>query len=209
MQHDIQQRTTESRLHEAVVRFNAGDPAAAEELLSHIRHRLMVITRGKLHGPAGFTQVARWNETDDVVQEVSIRLANTLFKEPINSGDHFLRLAAMHIRWALSNMHNQTKTRSHYSRTLETDPNHGSDAGPDGPLATAHAKTDSLFRWNKFLDRFKTLSKEQRQMLDDMFFNGCNLEEAADRLKIGITSFKKRWRALKLQLSDEGLTPFN
>ena len=59
------------------------------------------------------------------------------------------------------------------------------------------------------LDRFKTLSKEQRQMLDDMFFNGCSLEEAAGRLKIGITSFKKRWRALKLQLSDEGLTLFN
>lgn len=209
MRHDDQPLTTESRLHEAVVRFNAGDPTAAEELLSHIRHRLMVITRGKLHGPTGFTQVARWNETDDVVQEVSIRLAATLQKEPINSGDHFLRLAAMHIRWALINMHNHTETQSHYSKTLEIDPTHGPDDGPDGRLATAHARTDSQVRWRKFLDHFKNLSSEQRQMLDDVFFNGCSLQEAADRLKIGITSFKNRWRSLKLQLSDEGLMPFD
>jgi DNA-directed RNA polymerase specialized sigma24 family protein len=201
--------TTESRLDEAVIRFNAGDPSAQEDLIRHVRHRLMVITRRQLRGPGGFTQVARWNETDDVVQEACARLARTLQQEPINSGDHFLRLAAIHIKQALLNMHAHVNTQSHYSAKLEPETARSDDRGPDGPLALARARTDSLFRWDKFLDHFKTLSPEQRQMLDDVFFNGCTQQETADRLKLGITTFKDRWLKLKLQLFDEGFAPFN
>lgn len=204
-----QAMTTESRLHEAVVRFNAGDTAAKEDLLGHVRHRLMVITRWKLRGPGGFTTVARWNDTDDVVQEVSMQLAETLHKVPINTGDHFLRLAAQHIRWALLNMHKRFTTKSHFAATLETDQARLDDGSPNARFATAPAPTDSRFRWDKFLDRFQTLTQEQRQMLDDVFFNGCSQQETADRMKIGITAFKDRWRKLKLQLSDEGFAPFN
>ncbi len=207
--HELGPHTTESRLHEAVVRFNAGDPAAKEELLGHVRHRLMAITRGRLRGPGGFTQVARWNETDDVVQEACLLLAKTLEQVPINSGDHFLRLAALQIKRTLLNMHAHVNTQSHYSAKLEEGPARVDDGGPDGRLALAPARTDTLFRWDKFLDHFKTLSEEQRQMLDDIFFNGCTRQETADRLKIGITTFKDRWLRLKLQLADEGFTPFN
>jgi len=201
--------TTESRLHEAVVRFNAGDPTAKDDLIGHVRHRLMVIARGKLRGPGGFTQVARWNETDDVVQEASLRLEKTLQQEKINSGDHFLRLAALHIKWALLNLHEHVNTKSHYSASLEETPTGIDEDGPDGWLARAAARTESQFRWDKFLDHFKTLSAEQRQMLDDIFFNGCTRQETADRLKIGITTLKDRWLRLKLQLADEGFAPFN
>jgi len=201
--------TTETRLHEAVLRFNAGQESAVEDLLGHVRHRLMVITRGQLRGPGGYTQVARWHQTDDVVQEVCIRLADTLRQEPINTGDHFLRLAAKHIRWALANMHAHVNTKSHYAATVETDRERLDDHGPDGRLGMAPARPDAAFRWDKFLDRFKTLTEEQRQMLDDVFFNGCTQRETAARMKIGLTAFKERWLKLKLQLLDEGFTPFN
>jgi DNA-directed RNA polymerase specialized sigma24 family protein len=206
---DRQPQTTESRLHDAVVRFNAGDPAAENDLLGHVRHRLMVITRKQLRGDGGFARVARWNETDDVVQEVCLRLADLLRKEPLNTGDHFLRLAAKHIRWALVNLHHKVSTKSHFSATLETDTVRRTDSARNDRLALAAARTDSLFRWDKFLARFETLSPEQRQMLDDVFFNGCTREETAARLGIGITAFKDRWRKLKLQLGDEGFTQFN
>jgi DNA-directed RNA polymerase specialized sigma24 family protein len=209
MRRNEQALTTESRLDEAVGRFNAGDPAAKNDLIGHVRHRLTVLTRRQLRGSGGFTQVARWNETDDVVQEACVQLSRTLQQEPINSGDHFLRLAALHIKRALLNMHAHVNTQSHYSARLERDLARSDDRGEDGRLTMAPARTDALFRWDKFLDRFKTLSAEQRQMLDDVFFNGCTQQEAADRLKIGITAFKDRWRTLKLQLSDEGFTPFN
>lgn len=209
MRHNDGTLTTESRLHEAVLRFNAGDQTAVEDMLGHVRHRLMVITRKSLRGAGGYTRVARWNQTDDVVQDVCIRLADTLRQEPINTGDHFLRLAAKHIRWALANMHAHVNTKSHYAATVETDRERLDDRGPDGRLGMAPARTDTAFRWDKFLDRFKTLTHEQRQMLDDVFFNGCTQQETAARMKIGITAFKDRWRELKLQLIDEGLTPFN
>lgn len=202
-------QTTESRVHDAVVRFNAGDETAVEDLLGYVRHRLIVITRKNLRGPGGYTQVGRWNQTDDVVQEVCIRLADTLRKEPINTGDHFLRLAAQQIRWGLLNMHAHVNTNSHYAATVETDRERLDDRGPDGRLATAPARPDAAFRWDKFLDHFKTLTAEQRQMLDDVFFNGCTQQETAARMKIGITAFKERWLKLKLQLIDEGLAPFN
>lgn len=200
--------TTESRLDEAVARFNAGDKAAIEDLLGHVRHRLMVITRRKLRGPGGFATVARWYATDDVVQEVCLKLEQTLRNTPVNTGDHFLRLAAIHIKRALLNMHAHTRTKSHFSATLRAD-RAGNDDGPDGPLARAPARTDAEFRWDKFLDHFKSLTDEQRQMLDDVFFNGCTQQEAAGRLNIAITAFKERWLKLKLQLIDEGFTPFN
>lgn len=209
MPRDHQALTTESRLHEAVVRFNAGDDSAKEDLLNHVRHRLMVISRWKLRGPDGYTTVARWNETDDVVQEVSVRLAKALDETPINTGNHFLNLAAKHIRWILTDMHRHAGTKSHFAATLETDRARLEDNGPDARLATAVAPIESRFRWDKFLDRFDTLTEEQRQMLDDVFFNGCTHQESADRMKIGITAFKDRWRKLKLQLSDEGLAPYN
>lgn len=201
--------TTESRLDEAVVRLNAGDESAKEDLLAHVRHRLMVITRRRIHGPGGFTQVARWNQTDDVVQEACLRLADTLEQTDLASGDHFLRLAALHIKRALLNMHEHVNTKSHYGATLETDRHRLDDRGPDGRLATAPARTDAGLRWDKFLGHFKTLTDEQRQMLDDVFFNGCTQQETADRMKIGITAFKARWLKLKLQLIDEGFAPFN
>jgi len=201
-------QTTESRLHEAVLRFNAGEQSAVEDLFSHVRHRLMVITRRKLHGPGGFATVARWYATDDVVQEACLQLAKTLEQEQINSGDHFLRLAAIHIRRALLNIHAHTGTKSHFSQTASTDPADNQTLAK-GAVVALEAGTDSGIRWEKFLDHFKTLTEEQRQMLDDVFFNGCTQQETAARMQIGITAFKQRWLKLKLQLFDEGFSPFN
>jgi len=201
--------TTESRLHEAVLRFNAGDESATEDLIGHVRRRLMVLTRRRLRQSGGFTKVARWHETEDITQEALIRLADTLRKEPINSGDHFLRLAAQHIRWTLLNIHAHVTSKAHSAVFVKTDPNQPKDGGPDRRLSTARARTDTAFRWDKFMDHFKTLTAEQRTMLDLLFFNGCTQQETADHLKIGITTFKDRWRKLKLQLNDEGFAPFN
>jgi len=199
--------TTESRLDEAVARLKAGDKSAIDDLLGHVRNRLMMITRRKLRGPGGFTTVAGLYATDDVVQEASLRLEKTLRNTPVNSGDHFLRLAAVHIKQTLLNLHAHARTKSRFPGTVGA-----SQAGADDPaalLAGAPARTDAEFRWDKFLDHFKSLTDEQRQMLDDVFFNGCTQQETADRMRIGITAFKDRWLKLKLLLIDQGFTPFN
>ena len=72
-----------------------GDSAARDRLIELSAERLRLLARKMLQQ---FPQVRRWEETDDVWQNASLRLWKALKTCPLESPRHFFHLAALQIR---------------------------------------------------------------------------------------------------------------
>jgi hypothetical protein len=76
-------------------RLRAGDESARAELLNCACERLTRLTRKMLKG---YPRVKRWEQTDDVLQNATVRLYRALSEvKPLRAVD-FFRLAALNIR---------------------------------------------------------------------------------------------------------------
>ena len=114
MEHHTQIQTLVERLSE-------GDLSAREQLISASWERLLRMTR---HISRDFAGVRRWEQTEDVWQNASLRIWKALEKVQIQDARHFLRLAAEKIRFELIDLarhhqgprghgrHHQTATSS-------------------------------------------------------------------------------------------------
>ena len=87
--------TNASQIQLWVDRLKAGDPAARDELIACACNRLLALTR-KIK--RGFAEVGRWEQTEDVFQNATLRLCQALEKVELTDARHFLRLAAVQIR---------------------------------------------------------------------------------------------------------------
>jgi hypothetical protein len=67
--------STTIRLQRWIDRIQAGDTSARDELLAHFEQRLRHLARRKLKG---FPQLQRWEQTDDVFVNATVRLLRTL-----------------------------------------------------------------------------------------------------------------------------------
>src|SRR5688572_30220098 len=76
-------------------RFRAGERGAVEDLLNAAMRRLERLTRKML---AGYPDLRRWEQTDDVLQNALLRLHHALESVRPESLQHFFRLAALQIR---------------------------------------------------------------------------------------------------------------
>src|SRR5438034_560206 len=82
-------------MNHCVGRWQAGDAAAADELVRAVAQRLEHVTRKMLRG---FPTVRGWAETGNVLQGSLLRLLHTLRHLQPESTRHFFNLAAVHIR---------------------------------------------------------------------------------------------------------------
>jgi len=84
-----------TQLHVWIDRIQAGDESARDELLRSFCGRLEELARRKLRG---FPAVARWEQTDDVLQNALVRLTRALETEKPKSVLGFVGLAATQMR---------------------------------------------------------------------------------------------------------------
>ena len=84
-----------AQLQALIVRVNAGDGAARDELIARACDRLRRLTRRMLDD---FRRVRRWEGSDDVLQNAAVRLLPHLHAAPPQSAAAFFRLAAVQIR---------------------------------------------------------------------------------------------------------------
>jgi hypothetical protein len=61
----------DTRLHDLIEAVQRGDRCAEERLLSHVYERLLTLTRRMFRGRE---RLARWEQTDDVLQNAMLRL---------------------------------------------------------------------------------------------------------------------------------------
>src|SRR5262249_6755003 len=179
-------------------RLRAGDEAARGELLDGVCERLRNLARKMLKA---YPNVHRWEQTDDVLQNASLRLLRTLQQLPIETSRDFFRLAALNIRRELLDL-----AKHHYGAHGQG-ANHAT-ASPDADtlvpgneaVADPAENPSRLAAWGEFHEQIAALPEEERETFDLLYYQGLTQAEAAELLGVTERTVKRRWQAARLAL---------
>jgi len=189
-----------------VQKLKEGDDGAREQLLQLAADRLLHLTRRIKKDFAG---IARWEETEDVFQQATLKLYTAMEFVELESATHFLRLAAQQIRRQLIDL-----SRSYYG-PQGIGRNHASQAGfADGSknpspgqyafeAAEVSLDPQKVLEWSDFHQLIEDLDPEERTIVDLLWYHGMGQEDAAGLLNVSLKTVKRRWRSAKLNLYDK------
>src|SRR5262245_15861032 len=152
-------------LAELVAQLARGDTAAREELLTLAGDSLRRLTRRMFRTEH---RLQRWEQTDDVCQNASLRLYLALADVRPTSVREFFRLAALHIRRELIDMaRHYYGPRGMGTRQTTCQPARGT---APSPLAYEQGDTSDepsrLATWREFHERVARLPDQEREMFD-------------------------------------------
>jgi RNA polymerase sigma-70 factor (ECF subfamily) len=176
-------------------RLQSGDDSARTELLNCACARMLRLTRKMLRD---FPRVKRWEQTDDVLQNASMRLYRTLAEIQPRNATEFFRLAALNIRRELLDL------AKHYYGPQGRGALHASIGGDHQALERADtvAEPNRLAAWSEFHRQAELLPDEEREIFDLLWYQGLSQAEVADLLKVSARTVKRRWQSARLQLHD-------
>jgi RNA polymerase sigma-70 factor (ECF subfamily) len=183
-------------------RLHGGDESARGELLACAGERLRHLARKMLRG---YPNVHRWEQTDDVLQNASLRLCRTLGQIRVETARDFFRLAALNIRRELLDL------AKHYYGPLGHGARHGTEPGqalstqPDAcPAQAADLSNDPsrLAPWTEFHEQIEALPVEDREVFDLLWYQGLSQAEAAEVLQVSERTIKRRWASARVRLHD-------
>jgi RNA polymerase sigma-70 factor (ECF subfamily) len=177
-----------------VDRLQVGDESARKELLNCACDRLLRLTRKMLKS---FPRVKRWEQTDDVFQNASLRLYRTLGQVRPGSAGEFFRLAAVNIRRELLDL------AKHYYGPQGQGANHASVGNASGSVfqpADSVADSSRLAVWAEFHRQVELLPAEEREVFDLLWYQGLSQAEAGALLKVSERTVKRRWQSARLFL---------
>jgi RNA polymerase sigma-70 factor (ECF subfamily) len=177
-----------------VDRLQAGDESARKELLNCACDRMLLLTRKMLRS---FPRVKRWEQTDDVLQNASLRLYRTLEEIRPKSVNEFFRLAAVNIRRELLDL------AKHYYGPQGQGANHASVGNAS---ASVFEQPDSaedssrLAAWAEFHRQAELIPDEEREVFDLLWYQGLSQSEASELLQVSERTVKRRWQSARLYL---------
>lgn len=192
-----------------VQRLRSGDSEAREQLANAVYERLVKLSRKMLR--EGSSAVQRWEQTEDLVHAAWFRIQRVLEDPsvPVQDHVHFYRLAARHIRFELIDLYRR------HTGTLGTAANHQtSPAGGDGDgagqaaegerfSANTTADPKRLAAWGEFHHAVESLPEKEREIMDLLWYQGLKQQDAADLLGVDVKTVKRRWRDVKIHLSEQ------
>lgn len=184
-----------------VARLSAADAktqrAARDELLSTAIDHMRVIAHRMVQG---FPQVRRWDETDDIVQGASLRLARALDSVGPVDGRHILGLIALQVRRELVDLARRYRGAESFAHHHETNTAYSgerkmllSDAAAD--LSTSDH--DDVASWTQFHEAAAALNDDDRELFNLVWYLGVNQEQAAHALGCSVRTVARRWDLLK------------
>jgi RNA polymerase sigma-70 factor (ECF subfamily) len=191
-----------AQLERWVDRHAQGDEAAREQLLRAACDRLLRLTRKMLRD---FPEVHRWEQTDDVWQNASLRLWRALEQVQPVDARHFLRLAALQIRRELIDLARRHFGPEGIGAAHETHvPAPERDGFPVDRCDRAEVthEPQRLAQWQEFHTRVDQLPDEDREAFDLLWYHGMSQEEAAAMLDVSVRTIKRRWRSARLRLHE-------
>ena len=182
-----------------IERLKKGDPAARGELIDCSCRRLLQLTRKMLRR---YPRVKRWEETGDVLQNVSVRLHRALGKVVPDNVRDFLKLASLQIRRELLDL------VKHYYGPLGLGAKHATQHGDGetpqesaGNQAVDPAQEPSrLAAWTEFHSQIDQLPEEEREVFDLLWYQGLSQAEAAQLLNVTSRTIQRRWQAARLRI---------
>ncbi len=188
------------QIRRCIDRLRSGDQQARDELLGLACGRLLRITH-KIK--RDYPQVGRWEQTEDVAQNASMRLYQALASVELTDARHFFRLAAVQIRRELIDM----ARRYHGAHGLGTHhvtqaPAHDDQSHPRDAFEAAEVTHDpgKLAQWAEFHEKIDSLPEQQREVFDLLWYHGLSQDEAAEVLGVDARTVKRRWRSARLSL---------
>ena len=199
----------EENITHLVKRFRAGDLSAREGLAAAVYERLVRLSRKMLRD--GSDAVGRWEQTEDLAHAAWFRIQRAL-EDPsvaVNDHVHFFRLAARHVRFELIDLYRRHTGANGIAANHATTPSGkaGSDSAvnDDGERFSANLTSDPkrLAAWGEFHILVDSLPEKEKEIVDLLWYQGLKQQDAADLLGVDVKTIKRRWRDVKLILSEQ------
>ena len=178
---------------ECLQRLSAGDSAARSDLIELAVERMRQIAHRML---GRFPVVRRWNDTDDIVQNASLRLWRALGVTVPENTRGLAGLVTTQIRRELLDLARQ------YSRPSSFAANHDSGGDLDGGNHLAEYEdpaflADQLARWTRLHEAATVLPDDVCEVFQLAWYAGMRQDEIADLLGVSIRTVKRRWERAK------------
>jgi RNA polymerase sigma-70 factor (ECF subfamily) len=186
-------------------RLAAGDPKALDALVEHSVERFRHMARKMLNSRP---RLRRWEETDDILQGMAMRLQRALQKVKSESVRAFVGLAATMIRRQLIDL-----MRKHFGPEGDaghhkTDPQFVDSKGRvRSPVKEAKDPRanilDGLQRqeeWQKLHEHVERLAEAEREVLQLLYYQDLTQAEVARLLGVSESTVKRRHRDARLSL---------
>jgi RNA polymerase sigma-70 factor (ECF subfamily) len=193
----VNQLNTTAQLQLWIERMQAGDEGARDHLMNCCVTRLLQLTRKMLRR---YPRVKRWEQTDDVLQNVSLRLRRTLAQITPADVREFLKLASLNIRRELLDLVKHYFGPRGLGSRYQSD-HLNADAEPRQPAVVAD-EPSRLAQWSEFHEKVQELPEEHREVFDLLWYQGLSQAEAAGVLHVTERTVQRRWQAARLQLFD-------
>jgi RNA polymerase sigma factor (sigma-70 family) len=186
-----------------VERMNRGESDARDELMHVAFERLQRIAKKMMHG---YERVGRWEQTDDVVQNASLRLYKSLQQAPIVDARHFYRLAALQIRRELVDLcrhyHGQLGLGANHQTQVRPAAGEASAISPAYELGEEAEDPQNMEQWSEFHEAVEKLPHNEREVFEMLWYHELAQEEVAQLVGLSVRQVKRIWRAAKLRLHD-------
>lgn len=181
-------------------RLRSGDETGREVLISFACGRMREIAHRMLRT---FRSVRRWDETDDVVQNASIRLDRALRQTVPEDVRGLIGLAATQVRRELLDLAKKHRGPESYAANHETNYQRldGELRAKVNDVAAQFEPAERLERWTRLHEAAEKLPEEEREVFHMCWYLGLKQEQIATLLDCSIRTVKRRWEAAKERLA--------
>jgi len=193
---------TTAQLQDLLVQLQAGGDKAREQLIQRSCERLRQLTHRMLRR---YPSLQRWEQTDDVLQNATVRLYKSLQDIKPDTVGKFFGLASTQIRRELLDLcrhhFGPEATAKHY----KTNPK--KEAGKESPQSPVEAKpapgdSGSIEAWTAFHDQVGELPERERQIVDLLFYQEMPHAEAASLLGVDVRTIRRWWQSARIKLHE-------
>ena len=149
-----------------------------------------------------FARVRSFEESDDVVQNVALRLLRRLEAVQVASVAEFMRLAARETRRELIDLirHYFGPCGPGGRQAPAAGAPSSSDYPPNVDPPEMTHQPDRLAMWAEFHERVESLPDEERAVFDLIWYEGLSQTEAAAALGVPRATVQRTWLAARLRL---------
>lgn len=192
---------THHRLAACITRLAGGDLGARDDLIGIASERMRGIAHRMLRT---FPTVRRWDETDDIVQNASLRLYRALADVVPQDVRGLVGLAAVQVRRELLDLARkhagpESQAAHHETVVQRTD---GREVSKVESAADSADPLDRLTTWTRLHEAAGSLPEAERELFHMVWYLGLKQDEIASLLGISVRTVKRRWESAKTLLAE-------